>query len=118
MADNAWLNFHCSTHHQTRIATFRHNGKEWQLAEVAADPLPEVPEGGGIAGRIPMTGKFGIARDYPGCPGCGADSYARCGNCAELGCWRSTSKTYKCAKCGHGGRVSGRIDSANAMDVA
>ena len=115
MAENAWLNFHCETDKQARVATFHHTGTEWQLVEVAADPLPE---GGAIPGRISMTGTFGIANGYPGCPGCGADSYARCGACGELNCWRSRSTSHTCASCGNHAPVSGAIESMDAMDVA
>ena len=115
MAESAWLIFHCETDKQTRIATFRHTGKEWQLAEVSADT---VPEGGAIPGRITMNGRFGVARSYAGCPGCGAASYVHCGGCRELGCWRPGAKYYTCANCGNRSRVAGRLSSADAMDVA
>jgi hypothetical protein len=115
MSDSAWLNFYCETDKQARVATFRRTGGEWRLAEVSADALPE---GGAIPGRIAMTGSFGIAGDYAGCPACRADSYVRCGECGEMCCWRSNTTHHTCAKCGSHGRVQGHIDSAEAMDVA
>ncbi|SFF14229.1 hypothetical protein SAMN05421541_106357 [Actinoplanes philippinensis] len=115
MAESAWLTFHCETGKQARVATFRHTGGEWQLAEVSADALPE---GGTIPGRITKTGPFGIASDYTGCPGCGADSYVRCGECGEMCCWRTSTSHHTCPGCGNHGQVSGRIRSAEAMDVA
>jgi hypothetical protein len=115
MAENAWLNFYCETDKQVRVATFRLVGKEWHLIEVSADPLPE---GGAIPGRIPMTGPFGDSSDYTGCPGCGAETYVRCGACGEVGCWHRASVTHTCAKCGNHATVEGVIESIDAMDVA
>ena len=115
MPENAWLNFHCSTDKRVRVATFHHTGKEWQLTEVSAEP---VPEGGAIPGRIEMKGQFGTAAGYKGCPGCGAGDYVHCGACDELGCWRRKEKFYTCANCGNHARVGGAIASLNAMDVA
>ena len=115
MAENAWLNFYCETDKRTRVASFHLSGKEWQITEVSTDPLPE---GGEVPGRIEMKGTFGIAKGYEGCPGCGADSYVRCGTCNELGCWRSGTKWYTCPGCGVRDRVGGTLTWLNAMDVA
>ncbi|MFI1993370.1 hypothetical protein [Actinoplanes sp. NPDC020271] len=115
MAENAWLNFHCETGRETRVATFRRRGTAWELTEVATDPLPE---GGAIPGRIAMSGEFRTASGYPGCPGCGADNFVRCGGCGELNCWRSSAAEHTCANCGHHGRVQGTIASLDAMEIA
>ncbi|GAA2687346.1 hypothetical protein [Actinoplanes palleronii] len=115
MAESAWLNFHCGTDKQTRLATFHHNGTEWLLAEVSAEPLPE---GGAMPGRIAMTGQFGLAPGYTGCPGCAAVNFVRCGSCAELGCWVGASVDFTCGNCGIQGPVVGTIESLDAMDVA
>ncbi|WP_436534189.1 hypothetical protein [Actinoplanes sp. HUAS TT8] len=115
MAETAWLNFHCETDGLARVATFRRVRKEWRLAEVAADPLPE---GGTVPGRIEMAGKFGTAPDYAGCPGCGANGYVRCGNCGEIGCWRTSATHHRCPNCGYQSVVSGAIESVDAMEIA
>jgi hypothetical protein len=115
MAENAWLTFHCETDKQARVATFRHNGDEWQLTEIAADALPE---GGAMPGRISMTGTFGFGEGYAGCPGCGAGGYARCGTCGELSCWRGATPDHTCPSCGNHQRIDGPIERADAMDVA
>ncbi len=115
MAENAWLNFHCETDKQTRIATFRLSGTTWELTEVAADPLPE---SGVVPGRIEMSGQFNTASGYAGCPGCGADNFVRCGGCGELNCWRRANTHHTCAKCGNHGKVQGSIQSLDAMEVA
>lgn len=115
MAESAWLNFHCGTDKKTRIATFQLAGKEWRLTEVSADPLPEE---GVMPGRIAMTGQFGVATGYTGCPGCKALFYVRCGKCTELSCWVGGSADFTCGSCGNHGSVAGSIESLDAMDVA
>jgi len=126
--ENAWVRFTCSTDRRARVATFRHSGAEWQLVSVSRQPssgvefgspprVDSTPDGPVPTGTLGVNGPFGIAPDYRGCPGCGNDSYVRCGSCGELGCWRSSKPHFTCGACGNGGEVSGSIQSINALDV-
>ncbi len=111
-ASNAWVRFFCDKDQRGRMATFNKVGQEWQLFSVSTDASPQSQ-----AGRLPVAGRFGISSKYRGCPRCGSDSYARCGNCGELGCWDSSSRFFTCGNCGVRGEVSGSIESLNAMDA-
>ncbi|MEV0895332.1 hypothetical protein [Actinoplanes sp. NPDC049802] len=115
MPESAWVNFYCETDKKVRVASFRRSEEVWQLVEVGTDVMPE---GGAIPGRIAMTGAFGIAPGYTGCPGCRVDSYAGCGRCGELNCWRAGSPQMICAGCGEINPITHSLSSASAMDVA
>jgi hypothetical protein len=110
-----WVRFHCSADRSTRTATFRRLGDEYQLFSVSREPVP--PSGVAQSGGLPVDGAFGLSAEYRGCPGCGADSYVRCGSCGELGCWRSSRPYFSCGHCGIGGDVSGSITSISALDA-
>ncbi len=103
----AWIRFFCGRDRRGRMATFRKVRSEWQLTSVA-DKGPS----GGQPGRLAVSGQFGLAPEYAGCPGCRADSYVRCGNCSNLSCWNSATTTFACGSCNNRGDVSGRIDSS------
>ena len=117
----AWVRFHCATSSSAgdgpagpaRVATFRRVGEVWQLTAVD-DDAPGAPAS---AGGLPVTGPFGLSPEYRGCPGCGSDSYVRCGRCGGLGCWRSSDPIFRCGACGHRGPVSGPIESLGALDA-
>lgn len=108
----AWVRMYCSRDRQARVATFRQVGPEWQLASVGG----QAPSGGAGAG-LPVAGRFSFVPGYQGCPGCGSDSYVRCGSCGQLGCWRSTEAYFSCGNCGRSGLVSGAIESLGALDA-
>jgi len=112
---NAWVRFTCSTDRSARVATFRKSGAEWRLVSVSRQP--SAPDNPAPAGALGVTGPFGTAPEYDGCPGCGNDSYARCAVCGGLGCWRSSKTSFTCGVCGNGGKVSGSIQSINALDA-
>src|SRR5690349_10192891 len=59
--------FYCVADKQARLASFRRMNTEWQLTWVDDSPIPE---GDGGVDAVSMSGTFGIATDYPGCPGC------------------------------------------------
>jgi hypothetical protein len=109
---SAWVRFTCSTDRSARVATFRKSGAQWQLAAVS-----EQAEAPGGAGSLDVAGPFGIAPEYRGCPGCGNDSFVRCGGCGGLGCWRSAKAYFSCGVCGNEGEVSGSIESISALDT-
>jgi hypothetical protein len=98
------------------IATFRRVGEQWQLTAVD-DDTPSAPGAPAPSGSLPVTGPFGLSPEYRGCPGCGSDSYVRCGACGGLGCWRSSDPIFRCGACGHRGPVSGPIESLGALDA-
>lgn len=111
-AHNAWVRFFCDKDRRGRMATFTKVGQEWQLSSVSTNE-----PGQSQAGRLPVAGRFGISAEYKGCPRCGSDSYVRCHNCGELGCWNSSSCWFTCGNCGLGGEVRGSIESVNAVDA-
>jgi hypothetical protein len=113
-AGTAWVWMYCSGDRRARVATFRLSAEEWQLTAVGG-PEP-VGEGGG-GGGLPVSGRFGLAPGYRGCPGCGSDAYVRCGSCGGLGCWRSSETHQTCGNCGNRGPVDGAIDSLGALDL-
>jgi hypothetical protein len=112
-AGTAWVRMYCATDRQARVATFRRSGREWQLASVGGP----APAGGG-GGGLPVSGGFGFAPDYAGCPVCRNDSYVRCSGCGQLGCWRSSEPMFTCGNCGQRGKVEGAIDSLGALDAS
>jgi hypothetical protein len=114
MASTAWVRMYCSADRQPRVAVFRSAGETWLITEVDQSPPPP-PD---TAGGLPVAGQFGISPSYRGCPSCGNGSYARCGNCGELGCWKSTEPHFTCGNCRRGGRVSGELDSLGALDAS
>lgn len=66
-------------------------------------------------GRGQIEAEFGTAADYPGCPGCGASGFVRCGQCTKLACWESSWEVFHCPRCGNSGRVTGTIDRLSDM---
>jgi hypothetical protein len=113
MAQRAWVRMYCGRDRQARVAVFRRSGTEWQIVSVGGPDRSAQSQPGGL----PVSGSFGIAAGYEGCPGCGSDSYVRCGPCAQLGCWRSSEPVFTCGNCGNSGPVSGRIESLGALDA-
>jgi hypothetical protein len=111
-ARTAWVRMYCSQDRQARVATFRQAGTEWQLASVGGP----APAGTG-AGGSPVSGTFGYAPGYRGCP-CGSNSYVRCSGCGELGCWQHGASYFTCGNCGVGGYPSGSLDSLGAIDAS
>ncbi len=59
-------------------------------------------------GQIQAT--FGTTPQYPGCPGCGASGFVRCGQCQNLSCWEEAWEVFHCPTCGNSGKVVGVID--------
>ena len=110
---SAWVRFYCSTDKQARMARFRRIDGTWQLVSVgdgwSSDDNPP--------GELTVEGSFGISPGYGGCPGCRNDSYARCGNCAEMGCWKSGTRKFTCAACRTSDKVAGSIQFLNAMEA-
>ena len=52
----------------------------------------------------PMSGRFTLDSEYPGCPYCGAQTWYICG-CGKLNCWQGASSPVVCAWCGGRGEV-------------
>ncbi|GHJ47580.1 hypothetical protein Cs7R123_49220 [Catellatospora sp. TT07R-123] len=50
-------------------------------------------------------GDITIGDRYSGCPGCGADSFAQCGQCKRLACCNSGDRAFRCPSCGAGGQL-------------
>ena len=113
MVRRAYIPMRCTTNGAVMMAQCEQSGEEWNL--VKADIL----RGGGAhnptAGQR-VSGSFGVAWNYPGCPVCGNDSYVRCVRCGMLTCWLPTSE-FRCGACGNGGPVSGAITDLNASDL-
>jgi hypothetical protein len=80
------------------IAYFRFHGDCWYLTQAHEIPEPAAPS----AEPAAVTGAFGLSAEYPSCPACRADSFARCHCCHGF--------------CGVTGPLSGFIDSLRSTD--
>lgn len=56
-----------------------------------------------------ITGGFGFASEYPGCPHCRHKSVFRC-SCGKVACWDSESLKVTCPWCRQTGTLGGTID--------
>lgn len=57
-----------------------------------------------------MTGRFGPADGFPGCPHCSAPSFFRC-HCGKLACWNGESRSVTCPSCGQAVELTSDITS-------
>ena len=63
--------------------------------------------------RGKISGKFGFANAYPGCPHCHARCIFQCA-CGKAACWDGDSKTVVCPWCEHKIALQGEIESLDA----
>ncbi len=110
----AWVAMRCARTRGDLVARFARRGTEWQLTELT--PVEACIDSG--EARLHISGRFGIAPGYAGCPGCQAPEYVECLECGSLSCWLQTpANTYTCGWCGHQGRIVGQIDAIQAVDA-
>ena len=60
--------------------------------------------------RAEVTGSFGFAPGYPGCPFCKAPGIVRC-RCDMVSCWDGETREVHCPWCGRTSRIEGTIDA-------
>ncbi len=60
--------------------------------------------------RAVISGSFGFADTYPGCPSCHAKSLFKC-SCGGVACCPGEAQTVHCPWCGEKGEISGSADS-------
>src|SRR2546421_378043 len=60
-----------------------------------------------------ITGGFGFAPEFPGCPHCGARSVFRC-SCGKVACWDTETMKVTCPWCRHKGTLGGTVDRLSA----
>jgi hypothetical protein len=107
----AWAAMRCARTRGDLVARFARQGTEWQLAELT--PVEESVDSG--EARLHISGSFGLAPGYEGCPGCQARGFVECIKCGSLSCWPQTSE-YTCGWCGNQGPVSGQIEAIEIVD--
>jgi predicted RNA-binding Zn-ribbon protein involved in translation (DUF1610 family) len=98
----------CSHTREPSVGRFVWTGSAYTLVAASRQRPGSVIPGENQQQRIDAA--FGTAEDYPGCPGCGADGFVRCGQCRKLGCWDDSWELFTCPRCGNSGRVTGEID--------
>lgn len=89
------------------VGRFVWNGTAYALVAVSRQRPGSTPP---VEPRGQIQAAFVTTPDYPGCPGCGARSFVRCGRCQRLGCWEDSWAIFHCPTCGNSGPVSGVID--------
>ena len=85
MANQVFVVMHCADTGRPMTARFIKEHDYWNLAEVHRRESQDMAETPDAPERL--TGNFGLASEFAGCPECGNRSYVRCGPCGELGCW-------------------------------
>lgn len=108
MGQFAFVPMTCSQTRRFLMTRFEWTDAAWELRGASfARPNTE----SSALGRQHLEGAFAVGEEYPGCPGCRADTFVRCANCLELGCWDTTWPLFHCPVCGNSGEVEGGIDS-------
>lgn len=108
MGHFAFVPMTCSQTRRFLMTRFEWTGSSWDL-QGASFARPSA-ESSALA-RQQLDGAFNTSQRYQGCPGCRANSYVRCRQCSELGCWDTSWPLFHCAVCGNSGEVGGAIDS-------
>jgi hypothetical protein len=112
MPGQVFVSIRCVRTGRSMLGRFIDQGGCWNLAEVRV-----VGQGTSPAGhdQARLTGSFGIAAGYLGCPDCGNRDYVRCNRCGGLTCWYGSSD-FLCMTCGLRAAVSGGIAEVNVDD--
>ena len=63
--------------------------------------------------RGEISGAFGFATTYPGCPSCKAPGLFRCG-CGKVACWGGVTRTVQCPWCGRTVNLDATVDRLGA----
>ena len=108
----AFVPVRCVGSGKVMIGRFVERDGSWDLAELHL--AGDRPAAAKHAVQT-LRGRFGIARDYRGCPGCGNRDYVRCNRCCELTCWSGAGE-FLCMACGQRAAVSGGIEEVNVED--
>jgi hypothetical protein len=107
------VNITCSTTKHPAVGRFVWVEGDWVLVGLSRQrPGSVVPSSDAQQSR---SGSFLLGHDYHGCPSCGSDGFARCNNCAELGCWDGSWEMFTCPRCGTSGTIGGVVDSLTTL---
>lgn len=108
----AFVPVRCVGSGELMIGRFVEQSGSWNLAELHLTGAAATPAKDAVQ---TLRGRFGIAQDYGGCPGCGNRDYVRCNRCGELTCWSGVGE-FLCMGCGLRASVSGGIEEVNVED--
>jgi len=112
----AYVKIACGTTRRLLIGRFRRLPGEqpvWELTTTFAQSRQADPGESASIGEL--TGTFGPAATYEGCPQCSARSFVKCGKCQRLSCWTGAG-WFSCGWCGDAGPVNDRIRSVSQAD--
>jgi LSD1 subclass zinc finger protein len=113
MARQAYVLVRCAQTGRAFMGCFVEQGERWNLAEMHYTEVSD--PSGGRQTLASLTGQFGVADEFAGCPDCKNQSYVRCGSCRELACW-SGDKDFRCIVCNARGVVTGGIKEVRVDD--
>jgi len=113
MAKQVFVVMQCAQTRRSMTARFIEQGDWWNLAELHTRESQDTTEASEDSERL--TGNFGVAGEFSGCPECGNKAYVRCGTCGELSCWPG-SGSFVCPGCGVKSEVEGSINDVRVDD--
>ena len=114
--DTMFAGMLCSSHRQPAVIRFRWNGAAYDAVGASKQrPGSVIPA---ESGNGAVSGSFGVAEEYSGCPYCRANNFVRCGRCKELSCYDTSWETFHCAHCGNAGRVTGTIETVSGLGAS
>jgi hypothetical protein len=102
----------CAVTRQPQVGRFESRGEGWVLIGISRQRPGSVFRAEETKG---MSGEFGIAPDYKGCPSCGATEYAQCGRCSSMACYDPSRRALRCPTCGQQGPVDGYIERVSSL---
>jgi hypothetical protein len=99
----------CRHHRQGFGLRFEEQGRGQWLADWAFVIKEKSAQREGYD-RSEITGSFGFAQAYPGCPHCRAQAAFKCG-CGKVSCWDGEGSTVICPWCGASGHIGGTAET-------
>lgn len=106
-----WIPMKCGTTGADLTSEFVLGSTDWFLTSSGA-----ARGGGGRAGRLDVSGNFLVDAAYRGCGTCGANSFVRCGDCANLTCSTFGATHFTFPWCGGGGVITPGVSDVRAAD--
>ncbi len=102
----------CAVTGQPQVGRFESRGEGWMLIGISRQRPGSVFHAEEAAG---ISGSFGVAPDYKGCPSCGAMEYAQCGCCSTMACYDTSRRILRCPSCGRQCPVDGYIEQVSSL---
>lgn len=102
----------CAVTGQPQVGRFESRDEGWMLIGISRQRPGSVFHAEQTAG---ISGSFGVAPDYKGCPSCGAMEYAQCGCCSTMACYDTSRRVLRCPSCGRQGPVDGYIEQVSSL---